>query len=263
MQTKFFTQPTQKRLNRTAWLIGQRICTWLPNLAAVPLLWDRHPPRAARGEGQLPLRRLSGQGGARRDLAIPGLQLPRCRSADWLRWFHEAARGRRESMRRVRRCRGVSSRRPANTALRVDRGIRVARATSACLAPRASISAPAFRGADYSAWDISGLVLLDQSRQDLDQFALAARRRLDTSASPRAGGPCGSPFAADGSWLVVQQQRLVARQSRHQRQSFLHSFLLYSACVRKSLTNSVPPSPRVRVAHSHDQAVIVPACVEE
>lgn len=36
---KFFTRPTQKRLNRTAWLIGQQIYTWLPGLAAAPLLW--------------------------------------------------------------------------------------------------------------------------------------------------------------------------------------------------------------------------------
>ena len=36
---KFFTRPTQKRLNRTAWLIGQQIHTWLPELAAAPLLW--------------------------------------------------------------------------------------------------------------------------------------------------------------------------------------------------------------------------------
>jgi hypothetical protein len=36
---KFFTYPTQKRLNRTAWLIGQQMHTWLPNLAAAPLLW--------------------------------------------------------------------------------------------------------------------------------------------------------------------------------------------------------------------------------
>ena len=36
---KFFTRPTQKRLNRTAWLIGQQMHTWLPGLAAAPLLW--------------------------------------------------------------------------------------------------------------------------------------------------------------------------------------------------------------------------------
>jgi hypothetical protein len=36
---KFFTRPTQKRLNRTAWLIGQQIHTWLPGLAAAPLFW--------------------------------------------------------------------------------------------------------------------------------------------------------------------------------------------------------------------------------
>ena len=36
---KFFTRPTQKRLNRTAWLIGQQMHTWLPGLAAAPLVW--------------------------------------------------------------------------------------------------------------------------------------------------------------------------------------------------------------------------------
>ena len=36
---KFFTRPTQRRLNRTAWLIGQQMHTWLPGLAAAPLLW--------------------------------------------------------------------------------------------------------------------------------------------------------------------------------------------------------------------------------
>jgi hypothetical protein len=36
---KFFTHPTQKRLDRTAWLIGQQMHTWLPSLAAAPLLW--------------------------------------------------------------------------------------------------------------------------------------------------------------------------------------------------------------------------------
>jgi diketogulonate reductase-like aldo/keto reductase len=36
---KFFTRPNGKRLNRTAWLIGQQMHTWLPGLAAAPLLW--------------------------------------------------------------------------------------------------------------------------------------------------------------------------------------------------------------------------------
>jgi hypothetical protein len=36
---KFFTRPTLQRLNRTAWLIGQQMHTWLPGLAAAPLLW--------------------------------------------------------------------------------------------------------------------------------------------------------------------------------------------------------------------------------
>jgi hypothetical protein len=46
---KFFTRPTQKRLNRTAWLIGQQIHTWLPGLAAAPLFWvdTRLGPRSA------------------------------------------------------------------------------------------------------------------------------------------------------------------------------------------------------------------------
>jgi serine/threonine protein kinase len=44
---KFFTRPTQKRLDRTAWLIGQQIHTWLPCLAAAPLVWGdtRHANR--------------------------------------------------------------------------------------------------------------------------------------------------------------------------------------------------------------------------
>ena len=37
---KFFTRPTQKRLDRTAWLIGQQMHTWLPSLAAAPVLWS-------------------------------------------------------------------------------------------------------------------------------------------------------------------------------------------------------------------------------
>jgi hypothetical protein len=36
---KFFTRPTRKRLARTAWLIDQQVHTWLPGLAAAPLLW--------------------------------------------------------------------------------------------------------------------------------------------------------------------------------------------------------------------------------
>ena len=46
---KFFTRPTQKRLNRTAWLIGQQMHTWLPGLSAAPLLWvnTRLSPRSA------------------------------------------------------------------------------------------------------------------------------------------------------------------------------------------------------------------------
>jgi len=36
---KFFTHPTQMRLDRTAWLIGQEMHGWLPNLAAAPMLW--------------------------------------------------------------------------------------------------------------------------------------------------------------------------------------------------------------------------------
>ena len=40
---KFFTRPTQKRLERTAWLIGQQMHTWLPGLSAAPLVWaDTH-----------------------------------------------------------------------------------------------------------------------------------------------------------------------------------------------------------------------------
>ncbi len=36
---KFFTRPSRKRLERTAWLIGQQMHTWLPGLTAAPLLW--------------------------------------------------------------------------------------------------------------------------------------------------------------------------------------------------------------------------------
>jgi hypothetical protein len=44
---KFFTRPTRKRLSRTAWLIAQQLHTWLPSLAAAPLLWvdTRHAQR--------------------------------------------------------------------------------------------------------------------------------------------------------------------------------------------------------------------------
>ncbi len=46
---KFFTRPTQKRLERTAWLIGQQMHTWLPGLSAAPLVWadTRHARRPA------------------------------------------------------------------------------------------------------------------------------------------------------------------------------------------------------------------------
>ncbi len=36
---KFFTRPTPQRLDRTAWLIGQQMQTWLPGLVAAPLMW--------------------------------------------------------------------------------------------------------------------------------------------------------------------------------------------------------------------------------
>ena len=47
---KFFTQPTQKRLDRTAWLIGQQMHTWLPSLSAAPVLWTdtRHGLHGAK-----------------------------------------------------------------------------------------------------------------------------------------------------------------------------------------------------------------------
>ncbi len=47
---KFFTRPTQKRLDRTAWLIGQQMHTWLPSLAAAPVLWSdtRHGLHGAK-----------------------------------------------------------------------------------------------------------------------------------------------------------------------------------------------------------------------
>ena len=46
---KFFTRPTQKRLDRTAWLIGQQVHTWLPGLAGAPMVWGdtRHAGRPA------------------------------------------------------------------------------------------------------------------------------------------------------------------------------------------------------------------------
>jgi serine/threonine protein kinase len=46
---KFFTRPTRKRLDRTSWLIGQQLHTWLPGLAAAPLVWadTRHAHRPA------------------------------------------------------------------------------------------------------------------------------------------------------------------------------------------------------------------------
>jgi serine/threonine protein kinase len=56
---KFFTRPTRKRLVRTAWLIAQQVHTWLPGLAAAPLLWvdtrhaRRSPPSALDFEGYL------------------------------------------------------------------------------------------------------------------------------------------------------------------------------------------------------------------
>ena len=66
---KFFTRPTQSRLNRTAWLIGQQMHTWLPGLSAAPLLWvdTRLSPRSA--EDRFRFRRLSRAGRPRRDVA--------------------------------------------------------------------------------------------------------------------------------------------------------------------------------------------------
>src|SRR6516162_10077907 len=48
---KFFTRPTQKRLDRTAWLIGQGVHTWLPALSAAPMIWSdtRHAEGAPDG----------------------------------------------------------------------------------------------------------------------------------------------------------------------------------------------------------------------
>jgi hypothetical protein len=48
---KFFTRPTQKRLDRTAWLIGQGVHTWLPALSAAPMIWGdtRHAEGAPDG----------------------------------------------------------------------------------------------------------------------------------------------------------------------------------------------------------------------
>ena len=49
---KFFTRPTQKRLARTAWLIGEQIHAWLPGLTAAPLVWvdTRHTRRPAEAK---------------------------------------------------------------------------------------------------------------------------------------------------------------------------------------------------------------------
>jgi len=46
---KFFSRPTQKRLERTSWLIAQQIHTWLPGLVAAPMAWGdtRHARRPA------------------------------------------------------------------------------------------------------------------------------------------------------------------------------------------------------------------------
>ena len=63
-----------------------------------------------------------------------------------------------------------------DTALIVERGILVARATSACPTPRASIRCGDICAEDSSAWGVLGIVLLDQSGQDLDQLALGTRQ---------------------------------------------------------------------------------------
>jgi len=39
---KFFARPTQKRLKRTAWLIGQQMHTWLPGASGGPIALARH-----------------------------------------------------------------------------------------------------------------------------------------------------------------------------------------------------------------------------
>jgi hypothetical protein len=53
---KFFTRPTQKRLDRTAWLIGQGVHTWLPGLSAAPMVWGdtRHADAAVEQVSDLP-----------------------------------------------------------------------------------------------------------------------------------------------------------------------------------------------------------------
>lgn len=50
---KFFGRPTQKRLDRTAWLIGQQIHKWLPGLRAAPLLWTETPTLGEGAEGTI------------------------------------------------------------------------------------------------------------------------------------------------------------------------------------------------------------------
>ncbi len=77
---KFFTRPTQKRLNRTAWLIGQQMHTWLPgsggrpfavagHSAGLPFRGDRLrfcriPRQAVPGETWLELKNQYGRHGA-------------------------------------------------------------------------------------------------------------------------------------------------------------------------------------------------------
>ncbi len=51
---KFFTRPTRKRFERTAWLIAQQMHTWLPALAAAPMVWGDTRFAHSDGNGNAP-----------------------------------------------------------------------------------------------------------------------------------------------------------------------------------------------------------------
>jgi hypothetical protein len=59
---KFFTRPTAKRLDRTAWLIAQGVHSWLPGLSAAPMVWGdtRHADAAVGQVANLPKTRQIG-----------------------------------------------------------------------------------------------------------------------------------------------------------------------------------------------------------
>lgn len=87
---KFFTRPTRKRLERTAWLIAQRMHAWLPSLAAAPIAWGDT--------------RLAGRRAAAGDFDFAGCLARAVPGKTWLEWktaigensvgFTEDVRGR-------------------------------------------------------------------------------------------------------------------------------------------------------------------------